>query len=38
MLLDAYYSKRTLEGIFATDNQYYFRVSLYASAGIKYKF
>jgi hypothetical protein len=32
----AYYSDRTLKGMFATDNDYYFSISPYASIGIKY--
>lgn len=34
----AAYTDRTLKGVFATDNDYYFSVSPYASVGIKYKF
>lgn len=34
----ASYSDRTLKGMFATDNDYYFSVSPYVSFGIKYKF
>ena len=32
------YIKRTLKGLFASDNDYYFSVSPYASVGLKYKF
>lgn len=34
----AYYSDRTLKGMFATGNDYYFRVSPYTAAGIRYGF
>lgn len=34
----ASYCDRTLKGVFATDNDYYFSVSPYMSVGIKYKF
>lgn len=34
----ASYSDRTLKGVFATDNDYYFSVSPYLSFGIKYNF
>jgi len=34
----ASYSDRTLKGVFATDNDYYFSVSPYVSFGIKYNF
>jgi hypothetical protein len=34
----ASYTDRTLKGVFSTDNDYYFSVSPYVSAGIKYKF
>ena len=34
----AYYSDRTLKGMFATNNDYYFRISPYASVGIRYGF
>ncbi|MEL7586166.1 MAG: DUF6268 family outer membrane beta-barrel protein [Prolixibacteraceae bacterium] len=34
----ASYTERTLKGVFSTDNDYYFSVSPYVSAGIKYKF
>ncbi|MDR2039015.1 MAG: DUF6268 family outer membrane beta-barrel protein [Bacteroidales bacterium] len=34
----ASYSDRTLKGVFATDNDYYFSVSPYVSLGIKYNF
>lgn len=34
----AYYSDRSLKGMFATDNDYYFRASPYASIGIKFGF
>lgn len=34
----ASYSDRTLKGVFASDNDYYFSVSPYASAGLKMKF
>lgn len=34
----ASYSDRTLKGIFASDNDYYFSVSPYASVGLKIKF
>ena len=34
----AFYNDRTLKGWFATDNNYYFRPSLYASASLKYGF
>jgi len=34
----ASYSNRTLKGVFASDNDYYFSVSPYASAGLKIKF
>lgn len=34
----ASYSDRTLKGVFATDNDYYFSVSPYLSFGINYKF
>jgi hypothetical protein len=34
----ASYSDRTLKGVFATDNDYYFSVSPYVSVGFKYKF
>lgn len=34
----ASFTDRTLKGVFATDNDYYFSVSPYVSAGIKYKF
>jgi hypothetical protein len=34
----AYYSNRTLKGIYAMDNDYFFTVSPYLSAGIKYGF
>jgi len=34
----ASYSDRTLKGVFASDNDYYFSVSPYASVGIKMKF
>jgi hypothetical protein len=34
----AYYANRTLKGMFAIDNDYYFSVSPHASVGIKYGF
>lgn len=34
----ASYSDRTLKGVFASDNDYYFTVSPYASVGLKMKF
>jgi len=34
----ASYSYRTLKGVFAGDNDYYFSVSPYASVGVKMKF
>ncbi|MDR2680099.1 MAG: DUF6268 family outer membrane beta-barrel protein [Tannerella sp.] len=34
----AYYSDRTLKGMFAMDNDFYFSVSPYASVGIQYGF
>lgn len=34
----ASYSDRTLKGVFASDNDYYFNVSPYASVGLKIKF
>lgn len=34
----ASYSNRTLRGVFASDNDYYFTVSPYVSVGLKYKF
>lgn len=34
----ASYSDRTLKGVFASDNDYYFSVSPYASVGVKMKF
>lgn len=34
----ASYSERTLKGVFASDNDYYFSVSPYASVGLKMKF
>lgn len=34
----AYYSDRTFKGMFASNNDYYFRISPYASAGIKFGF
>jgi hypothetical protein len=34
----ASYSDRTLKGVFASDNDYYFSVSPYASVGLKMKF
>ena len=34
----AFYDDRALKSMFATDNDYYFRISPYASAGIKYGF
>jgi hypothetical protein len=34
----AYYSDRTLKGMFATNNDFYFSVSPYASVGIRYGF
>ncbi len=34
----ASYSDRTLKGVFASDNDYYFSVSPYLSVGVKYKF
>ena len=34
----AFYGDRALKSMFATDNDYYFRVSPYASAGLKYGF
>lgn len=34
----ASYSNRTLKGVFASDNDYYFNVSPYASVGLKKKF
>lgn len=34
----AYYSNRTLKGMFASNNTYFFRISPYASAGIKFGF
>ncbi|RZJ91350.1 MAG: histidine kinase [Chryseobacterium sp.] len=34
----ASYSDRTLKGVFASDNDFYFTVSPYASAGLKLKF
>lgn len=34
----ASYSDRTLKGVFASDNDYYFTVSLYSSVGLKMKF
>lgn len=34
----AAYSDRTLKGVFASDNDYYFSVSPYASVGLKMKF
>jgi hypothetical protein len=34
----AYYSNRTLKGIYAMDNDYFFTISPYASIGIKYGF
>ena len=34
----AYYSDRSLKGMFATSNDYYFSISPYASAGIRYGF
>ena len=34
----ASYSDRTLKGVFASDNDYYFSVSPYVSAGLKMKF
>lgn len=34
----ASYSDRTLKGVFAADNDYYFAVSPYVSLGIKYNF
>jgi|SRR5690606_462208 len=34
----ASYSDRTLKGVFASDNDYYFNVSPYASVGLKMKF
>lgn len=32
------FSERTLKGIFAGDNDYYFSVSPYVSVGVKYNF
>lgn len=34
----AYYSDRTLKGMFATNNDFYFRVSPYVAAGVRYGF
>ena len=34
----AYYSDRTLKGMFSMDNDFFFRVSPYASVGIRYGF
>ena len=34
----AFYQNRSLKSLFATNNDYYFRVSPYASAGIRYGF
>lgn len=34
----ASYSDRTLKGVFAADNDYYFSVAPYASVGLKMKF
>ena len=33
-----YYNDRSLKGMFAMDNDYYFRISPYASVGIRYGF
>lgn len=34
----AFYSNRTFKGMFASNNDYFFRISPYASAGIKFGF